>query len=114
MPRVDGTAEVAATDEFWTVLVDKVLQSALLLVLVKLLTGWAIVAAWSVPMEGRFVWGFVPYVGLATSAAQFRTVAAWSTALTAAIAILWLIAHALRRKRNHPLIHVHVHVHVCM
>jgi hypothetical protein len=86
----------------WGDLVDKVSQTALLLVIAKLVTAWAIVALWGVEIRSRMLWGFIPYAGLQTSAAQFRTVAGWSTAIVALIAVVWATVHFARRKHHHP------------
>jgi len=86
---LEETGEVVEIDdtrapEFpWGDLVDKISQTALLLVIAKLATAWGIVALWGIEMRSRLVFGFIPYAGLQTSAAQFRTVAA-------------------RRKHHHP------------
>ena len=85
----------------WGDLVDKISQTALLLVIAKLVTAWAIVALWGVEIRSRMLWGFIPYAGLQTSAAQFRTVAAWSTAIVALIAVVWATVHFARRKHHH-------------
>ena len=106
----EGTGEAAVTatsdstpPEFpWGQLVDKISQTALLLVIAKLATAWGIVALSGIEMRSRLVFGFIPYAGLQTSAAQFRTVAAWSTALVALIAVVWAAVHFARRKHHHP------------
>lgn len=105
---LEETGEVVDTDdsrapEFpWGDLVDKMSQTALLLVIAKLATAWGIVALWGIEMRSRLVFGFIPYAGLQTSAAQFRTVAAWSTAIVALIAVAWATVHFARRKHHHP------------
>lgn len=96
-------APVEIIPEFpWGDLVDKMTQTALLLVVAKLVAAWGIVALWGVEMHSRMLWGFIPYAGLQTSAAQFRTVAAWSTGIVALIAVAWTIAHFARRRHHHP------------
>lgn len=86
----------------WGHLVDKISQTALVLVLTKLVSAWIVIAFWGVELQSRLLWGFVPYAGLQTSGAQFRTVAAWSTAIAAVAAVVWTAVHFIRRHRAHP------------
>ncbi len=104
LEAVDSRAIDDDEAEFpWGELVDKISQTALLLVIAKLVAAWGIVALWGVEMRSRLIFGFIPYAGLQTSAAQFRTVAAWSTAIVALIAVAWVVAHFARRKHHHPM-----------
>ena len=83
----------------WDVAVDKLLQTSALLVLTKLIGSWLVVTWFGVELRSLWIWGIVPYVGLETTVATFRTVTAWSTALTAAVAVLWALNNLRRRNR---------------
>lgn len=73
---------------------DKTLESALVLVLTKLLAGWGLAYYWSIPMLSRVRWGFVPFVGLETTTNQFRQLVAASTITVIAISAIWALSHS--------------------
>lgn len=96
-----ATQDDADASAAWSHLVDKITQTAMLLVFAKLIAAWVVVAAWGIELQSRLLWGFIPYAGLQTSPAQFRTVSAWSTAIVALIAGLWTLGHFVRRHKRH-------------
>ncbi|MEM7093192.1 MAG: hypothetical protein AAF567_09340 [Actinomycetota bacterium] len=97
-PRPEDEGSTSAP--WLTQLVDKVSQTALLLVATKLVSAWVVVAVWGVDIQSRMAWGIVPYAGLRTSPDRFRLVAAYSSATVAVVAAIWLLAHFVRRHRE--------------
>lgn len=100
--QTPAAAEPAESEAVWTLVVDKITQTALILVLLKLLAGWTTVYFWNIPMNSRWIWGFVPYVGLGATDVQYRTVAAWSSSAVTGFAVIWTLWHFWFRHRYHP------------
>lgn len=94
--EIDGAPAALSLD--WRRFLDKTTQSAFVIVFSKLIAAWVCIAVWSVPVQSRWLWGFIPYAGIRTTGQQFREMAAWSTASMAGTAVLWAALHLLRNR----------------
>lgn len=67
----------------------------------KLVAAVLLAQIWLIPMEIRMLWGFLPTTAFFTTPGEFQRLATWSTVLTCAFAIGWML-RGLMRQRGRP------------
>lgn len=97
--RTEIETEPQTGPGLWDRTVDKVAQTAVLLLVVKVVAAWGFVAMQNIEVKSRFAWGAVPYVGLRSSVPEFRNVVSWSTLAVVFFTVIWAGAHAVAHRR---------------